>query len=410
MRRTLALLGGSALSTAMWMGTACAGEDLDRLLTEISERVSANVVAVEAVRTLPSDFGEPSRGRCLGSGVLLADGHVATTLSVAGPGDEITIRFGDGRTTAARVVGVSPLRELVLLEPADRRAGGLPYGDPESLHAGSWVFVVGYSMNSPEPMLATGRFSSRTILNLNDSSPDTIELIQLEANVFPGNSGALVIDADGRFVGIILGGLGSDGFLDPVVLSSFDGEKPLGHCVMTAQPPLGISFALPSTDVETLAAAARDGHVDRPGYLGIRVDMAGESGAEGVVVSEVVTGSPAAAAGVRPGDVITGLNGTPVVDPMSLVSLVRELAPGSRADLVLTSGSPGAVPRSANVTMGCYTSDYRTPLVWHRLLSGRATSLAEARLRLVERLSALDSELRQLGSLTTFPEATRAAR
>jgi putative serine protease PepD len=388
------------LSATLVAGPAGAGEDLDQLLTQISDRVSESVVAVHAVRSLPAESGE-ARGRCLGTGVMLADGYVATTLSVAGPGDEITLRYGDGHTSPAAVVGVSPLRELVLLEPEERRGPGLPYGSADSLHAGSWVFVVGYSMNSPEPMLASGRFSIRTILTLNDSSPDTIELLQLEANVFPGNSGAAVIDSEGRFVGIILGGLGRDGFLDPVVLSSFDDELPLTHCIMTAQPPLGISFALPATDVESLALAARTGTLDRPGYLGIRVDVSDGGSAPGVRVSEVVSGSPAANAGVRAGDVIHGLNGTATDDPMTLVALVRELRPGSIADLMLgPSSDPSA--RRANVTLGDYTTDYRTPLVWHRLLSGRAASLADARARLVERLSVLDSELRHLEALTPF--------
>jgi S1-C subfamily serine protease len=329
-------------------------------------------------------------------------------LSVAGPGDEITLRYGDGRTSPATVVGVSPLRELVLLEPADRRGTGLPYGDADSLHAGSWVFIVGYSMNSPEPMLASGRFSIRTILTLNDSSPDTIELLQLEANVFPGNSGAAVIDSEGRFVGIILGGLGRDGFLDPVVLSSFDDELPITHCIMTAEPPLGISFALPATDVEALATSARTGTLDRPGYLGIRVAVGDGGGAAGVRVSEVVSGSPAAMAGVRPGDVIHEVNGTPIADPMALVTLVRELRPGSTAALGLGARAAGPAARHANVVLGDYTNDYRTPLVWHRLLSGRASSLADARARLVERLGVLDSELRQLETLA--PLEAREAR
>lgn len=388
------------LSAVLIAGPALAGDDLDRQLTDISDRVSASIVAVHAVRALPGEAGA-ARGRCLGTGVLLADGYVATTLSVAGPGDEVTLRYGDGRTSPASVVGVSPLRELVLLRPAERWGKGLPYGQADSLHAGSWVFIVGYSMNSPEPTPALGRFSSRSILTLNDSSPDTIELLQLEANVFPGNSGAAVIDSEGRFVGIILGGLGRDGFLDPVVLSSFDEELPLTHCIMTAQPPLGISFALPATDVETLATAATDGTLDRPGYLGIRVAVDGAGESAGVRVSEVVSGSPAAIAGVQPGDVIHELNGRTVDDPMTLVTLVRELRPGSTADLTLGASAHEAA-RRASVVMGDYTNDYRTPLVWHRLLSGRASSLADARARLEERLSVLDSELRQLEALAPF--------
>ncbi len=401
-RALIALLVALTLSVApgpIWGEPKVGGQSLlERELTGIVEGGKSSVVAIRSMRTVP---GHPDLHACCeGSGVLLEGGLIATTLSVAGPEDEITVSYSDGSVSRAQVANVDPLREIVLLRP-DRHAGReLPLGSPDSLHAGSWVFLLGFSFSSPEASLSSGRFSSRTILSPSESPPDTIEILQLEANVFPGNSGAAVLNANGRFVGMILGGLGQDGYLDPVVLSSFGDELPLTRRILTAEPPLGIGFAVPADEIAALAQATVDGNTDEQGFLGVRVDTQLErrrGTATGVRVEDVVPGSPAALAGVGRGDYIVRIDDVPVPDSQALAALVRDHSPGTRMHLELVSGT--GVRRTTQVVLGDYASDYRMMVVRHRILSGRANHLSQAREKLLDRLRAVDEELNRVRSL-----------
>jgi len=381
---------------------------LERELSGIVGRGTPGVVAIRSVRTMP---GDPSmRASCEGSGVLLEGGLIATTLSVAGPDDDIRISYTDGSTSAARVVHVDALREVVFLEP--ERPGGheLILGTPDSLHAGSWVFVVGFSFCSPQVGLSTGRFSSRTILSPGESPPDTIEILQIEANVYPGNSGAAVLNAQGHLIGMVLGGLGRDGFLDPVVMTSFGDERPLTRRILTAEPPLGISFALPAGDLAAMAGVARSGGVERQGFLGVRVEMNSERQRAlgyGVQIEDVGLGSPAANAGIRRGDLIVRINNSLVSSSQALASLIRTYDPGSEMQLELISED--GIKRSTSVTLGDYTSDYRMTVVRHRILSGRAGHLQAARQKLLERLNAVEEELQRVRLLAPRSLSQRGA-
>jgi S1-C subfamily serine protease len=375
---------------------------LERELALIDARVKPGVAAIRAVRPLPGSSAKT--GSCDGSGVILDGGFVATTLSVAGPGDDITVTYSDGRKSPASVVRVDPIRELVILKPD--RPGGTPLvvASADSLHAGSWVFVLGFAFRSPEALLSMGRFSSRTSLNLTESASETLELLQLEASVFPGNSGGAVIDARGRMIGLILGSLGSDGFLDPAVLSCVGSSSPENPPILTTRQPLGISFALPATEVANLAHAG--GRTSPRSYLGVRVaNQSSGDGPAGVPIQDVVLGSPAAQAGLRPGERIVRVNEAPVSSHSELAGVMSRLQPGLvvRVDLVGTDGAP----RRAQLTVGDYTADYRLCVVWSRLLWGRSGGLEGARATLEQNMTALDRELERVRSLSV--PGTRAA-
>lgn len=366
---------------------------LERELTAMVERVRTGVVTIRSRREVPAGGGRESL--CEGSGVVLEDGTVATTLSVAGPGADIEVTYYDGRRSSAEVLAVDPVRELVILETPVAAAGGLEPGSPDSLHAGSWVFILSFPLGAPEASLTSGRFSSRTILDLTGARADPVELLQLEASVFPGNSGGAVLDAWGRLVGLVVGGISRDGFLDPVVLSSFTGDAPGAASVMMAQPTLGVALALPASDVMALARAAAGTEVKQRAFVGIRVRTGGEDAGGGVGVLEVVGESPAQRSGVRVGDRVVGVDDQQVTDPASLASLLEGRTPGSTTTLVLED--PAGETRDAVLRLGDYTADYQMRFVWGRLLSGRTESLTTARERLLHQLQVIESELVRVG-------------
>lgn len=363
---------------------------LERELTAMVERLRPGVVAIRSRREVPG--GAVPVGVCEGTGVVLDDGSVATTLSVAGPGDEIEITYYDGRVSSAEVRAVDPVRELVILEPPVAAAGGLTPGSPDSLHAGSWVFVFSFSLRAPEAALASGRFSSRTILDLTGREADPVQLLQLEATVYPGNSGGAVIDAHGNLVGLVVGGLSHDGYLDPVVLASFADAPIDAASVMMTQPPLGVSLALPVDDVVALAERSREEDaVPGRAFVGIRVETAPTRLGAGVPILEVVRESPAERSGVQTGDRLMTVDGRDVDGAASLAGLLGGRAPGTVTTLGLRT--PGGEVRTATVHLGDYTADYQMRFVWGRLLSGRTESLTTARARLLRHLEVIDREL-----------------
>jgi len=362
---------------------------LEQELIALVERLRPGVVSIRSRRQVPG--GEARVGVCEGSGVVLDDGSVATTLSVAGPGDEIEITYYDGRVSGAEVRAVDPVRELVILEPPVAAAGGFAAGTPDSLHAGSWVFVFSFSLRSPEASFASGRFSSRTILDLTGREADPVELLQLEATVYPGNSGGAVIDARGRLIGLVVGGLSHDGYLDPVVLASFGDEPVDAAAAMMTQPPLGVSLALPADDVVDLARSGRSVATGGRAFVGIRVETTPGSAPDGVPILEVVQESPAERSGVRAGDRLVSIDGRDVTGAGSLASLLRGRRPGTTTEFGLEA--PGGDVRTATLELGDYTADYQMRFVWGRLLAGRTENLAQARERLLRHLELIDREL-----------------
>jgi len=393
---------------ATWsIGTAAAQvtepTTLERELALIDAKVKPGVAAIRAMRQVPG--ARTKTGACDGSGVILEGGLVATTLSVAGPGDDITVTYYDGRKSRATVHRVDPIRELVVLRPETPGGTPLAIATSDSLHAGSWVFVIGFAFRSPEPLLSMGRFSSRTSLNLTESASETLELLQLEANVFPGNSGGAVIDARGRMIGLILGSLSADGFLDPAVLSCVGSASANAAPILTPQPPLGISFAVPASDVSGLAEGR--GRVGSRSYLGVRVanELEANSAASGVPIQDVVLGSPAAQAGLRPGETIVRVNEAPVHTPSDLARVMAGLEPGAAASIDLLSKRGEA--RRTELTVGDYTADYRLAVVWSRLLWGRSGGLERAREHLEQNMTAVDHELERVRKLSLT--GTRAA-
>jgi len=368
-----------------------ARDGLGRELSRLVASVHPAVVAVRSMRNVP--VAGDHKSRCQGTGVILDDGLIATTLSVAGPGDEITITYHDGTVSAASVAGVDPSRELALLRPVRLAGQAPPIGSPDSLHAGSWVFVVGFSLSSQEATLASGRFSSRTYVDLTGRSADPVELLQLEASVYPGTSGGAVVDARGRLVGVVMGGISPGGFLDPGVISAFGEETTLSESVMLTHPPLGISLALPIHAVADLCEDARAGRPRTRGFVGVRVSPT-DTG-EGVTIVEVVDASPAARAGLRRGDRIVVLAGKAITDVAGLGRLFGAMRPGDRTTLEVRDGAHGDT-REAELVIGDYTADYQMRFVWSRLLTGRAASLEEARSFLRTRMRALDDEILRL--------------
>ncbi len=281
-------------------------------------------VVTERTQTVPLDqlFGDfwPSYRRrierSLGSGVIIdRAGTIITNQHVIAGADSIRVQLADGRIAEATITGQDPDTDIAILHLSIGNLPAMPMGRSDTLRVGDIVLAIGNPYGLSQTVTqgivsATGRgqLGLATFENF----------IQTDAAINLGNSGGALIDANGNLVGI-----------NTAVLNRSSGG------------PEGIGFAIPVNLVRGVTEQIlRNGHVVR-GWLGFMPeDLSPEMAAQlgigidaGVVVADIFDRTPAFEAGVRPGDLITGLNGDPVKSAQDLVSRLAALKPGASVEL-----------------------------------------------------------------------------
>ena len=311
-------------------GFSGGGPDFTRV-AGLAVKGVANISSLQVVRTrnspFPNDpffryfFGDDDqfvrdrRSMSLGSGVIIsADGYVITNNHVVGEHvREITIALPDKREIKGKVIGTDPTTDIALLKIP---ATGLPviaWGDSSQLKVGEWVLAIGSPFQLSQTVTA-GIVSATGRANMGFA--DYEDFIQTDAAINPGNSGGALINSRGELVGINTG-----------IYSESGGYQ-------------GIGFAVPSklarhvVDDLMQYGEVRRGSI---GPLGIEkltpqlAEEVGVKGTTGAVVSRMTRASEAYDAGLRPGDVIVGLNGQPIDDPSQFLRLVADSKPGTTA-------------------------------------------------------------------------------
>lgn len=255
----------------------------------------------------------------LGSGVIVSnEGHIITNNHVVDQVDEIEVQLSDGRTKKARLVGADSQQDLAVLKIDDPGVKPLKLADSDTVQPGDFVLAIGNPFGLQETV-TDGIISWKGRPNSTDFRGD---LLQTNAAINPGNSGGPLINLRGEVVGI-----------NEQIVSSSGGSQ-------------GIGFAIPSNTVRTaLESVLRHGRIIR-GYLGI-VSRASQSeqqnGAdkEGVVIDQVMAGSPAAQAQLQPGDVIRKFNGRDVQNIVALRNMVGQTELNKNVELeIVRDGKP----------------------------------------------------------------------
>lgn len=255
----------------------------------------------------------------LGSGVLVdRAGYLLTSNHVVRGGDEIIVALSDGREAMARVVGTDPETDLALLQIDLAELPVIQFAAPGSVAVGDVVLAIG----NP---LGVGSSVSMGIVSATGRSQLGIatfeNFIQTDAAINRGNSGGALVDTDGRLIGI-----------NTAILSSNGNWQ-------------GIGFATPiSVARKVMQDLIEHGRVIR-GWLGVTVqditpNLAGSFGLPehirgGGLISEVVPNSPAAAAGLRRGDILVGIEGTPMVSGYAAMNRIAGIRPGEPVELNL---------------------------------------------------------------------------
>ena len=314
-----------------------ASESTETLRTA-AQKAAPSVVSILTnpdERPAPPAPGRPGDGRSpeeedlfsgVGSGVIVSpSGYILTNNHVVEGATTIEVLLHDGRRTMARVVGTDPDTDLAVLQTETKELPAITLGDSESLQVGDPVLAIGNPFGVGQTV-TSGIVSAlgRSQLGIN-----TFEnFIQTDAAINPGNSGGALVDIHGNLVGI-----------NTAIYSRTGGY-------------MGIGFATPtSTAKHVLDSIVTNGHVTR-GWIGVEPNDITPEMAEafkakpnqGVIVTGIVQGGPAALALLRPGDIITAVNGKPIRNVQEVLSAVSALTPGVAASFtVLREGQTQAM-------------------------------------------------------------------
>jgi len=264
-----------------------------------------------------SDFGMQPERDGVGSGVIIdRSGIVLTNNHVVQGADEVTVTLSDGREFKGTDIKTDPTTDLavVKLEGAkDLPAAKL--GNSDDMEIGDWVLAIGCPFELDHTFSA-GIISSKG-RELDDNNH--ARFLQTDAAINPGNSGGPLVNIDGEVIGI-----------NTAIASNSGGYQ-------------GIGFSIPINTAKWVTKQLMDSGKVARSYLGVRLeeigsDLASKLGVhanEGVLVADVMPKTPAAAAGVKEGDVITSFGGTAVHTPADLRDLVERAAVGSKQMLAI---------------------------------------------------------------------------
>jgi putative serine protease PepD len=328
--------GVSALAT----GPGAASQPSASLRAGNVEQVADKVVpSVVKLETNIGSQSEEGSGIILSSdGLMLTNHHVVAvpTGVNTGPGGVHTVvTFADGRTAPFSVVGADPTSDIAVVR-VQGISGLTPItlGSSANLRVGQNVVAVGCPLGM-EGTVTAGIISAldRPVSGVGDSTNQNavLDAIQTDAAINPGNSGGALVDMSGALIGV------------SAAMAAAGGDSPGGP-----GGSIGLGFAIPvdqaKRTADQLIATGKASHAT----LGVQVSS--DATTHGAKIVAVAAGSPAAAAGLPTGAVVTKADGRIIDSADALVAAVRSKAPGDK--ITLTYTDPSGANKTAQVTLG----------------------------------------------------------
>jgi serine protease Do len=279
--------------------------------------------------------------RALGSGFVIDKaGYVLTNRHVVEGADEISVTFVGGKTVDAKLVGRDARTDVALLkiEPQGNLTT-VELGDSDQTDVGEWVMAIGNPFGLGGNSVTVGVVSYKGRALTLGTQGTSVDMIQTDASINPGNSGGPLINSRGQVIGI-------------------------NTLIITQGVPQssGVGFAVPINVAKEVIPQIRDkGKVVR-GWLGVQIQQVTEDlaktlkmkEAKGALVSDVTTDGPAEKAGVKPGDVVIGVDDRVLVDNSELSRYIASRPPGATVRLKLLREG---VEKSISVTLGTFPDE-----------------------------------------------------
>jgi len=304
---------------------------LESEIVRISESIRASIVGVESWRA--------GDAVSVGSGIIIdSTGTILATSSVVRDAKKVIVRVLGRGAFPARVVGVDALTNLAVLEVVGETFESAPVAARAETPPGSWVMILGNSYGAG-PTVSVGNVAGR---RQGYGLDEREGLVQVNAPVNPGDSGAAVVNSRGEVIGILFAAMTPEDGPERSDLVGGIGRRREGGGV-----PLGmgatVGFVMPIGASKAIVEQIRaHGRVVR-GYLGLRIQPVDATNPDtrgaGLRVEDVYTGSPADRAGFRRGDVLIAVNGKPVGTSRSLQCLVARSQPDAEIRVSVRRGA-----------------------------------------------------------------------
>jgi serine protease Do len=302
-------------------------------IREIYKEVNPAVIRIETEQTVEINhpfFNDPTFRRFfqvpegqqkqkragLGSGfVISSDGFAVTNHHVVQKVDKITVKLTNGKEYSAKLIGSDPNSDIALIKiDGAKNLKTVHLGDSEKIEVGDFALAIGNPFGL-QSTLTTGIISSK---GQDVNSADGVSRIQTDTSINPGNSGGPLLNIRGEVIGI-----------NQMIYSQSGGS-------------VGIGFAIPINHAKHVIEKLKAGKKIRQGYIGVSVDpevsdeklkLLGVPGKAGLIVSQVVIGSPAFKAGIAANDFITHVDGKPADKFSVLKAAVLQKGVGAEIEL-----------------------------------------------------------------------------
>lgn len=343
----------SAVTAQESSSTPVADEELSRV--DLVKQVTPAVVSVlNLTTTAPNPLTGQTRTiepapQGEGTGFIIDDeGHIVTNWHVVTGGDAFQVILYDGTKVDAELVGTDPRDDLavVKIDPSDVPAT-VSFGDSSQLQVGQDVVAMGSPLgtftNSVTAGIVSGLGRGGAVFNSgNPACQNYSNLIQHDAAINPGNSGGPLFNMRGEVIGV----------------------NTLGIPEVNGQPVQGLFFAIPSNTVKKMVQQMIETGTVKQAYMGVSFLPINPRLAtqyqlpvdHGMGITEVQQGSPASDAGLKPGDIITAINGEEITPMNPVGAIVIDLEPGQTVTLSITNADSGK-EREAELTLGETTLD-----------------------------------------------------
>lgn len=281
--------------------TGSGSEELPTI-ADVVAKVRPSVVAINTEFT--DIFSRTQRGA--GSGWIIdSKGLIVTNNHVVEGAKTVNATLENGQTYTANTIRTDPINDLAVIDIGVDDLPAVTVGDSSKLRVGDWVLAIGNALG--QGIRATEGIISNTGVNITVDSGETLyNLLETTAAINPGNSGGPLVNLSGEVIGITSAKLAAVGVEGMGYAISSNTASPIIHDLITkgyvSHPWLGISVA----DVNQLLILRYNLAVDKGGFL-----------------SEVLSGSPADKAGLKPGDVVVSFGGKEITTADGLVQAIR---------------------------------------------------------------------------------------
>ncbi|PSB44680.1 HhoA/HhoB/HtrA family serine endopeptidase [Chroococcidiopsis sp. CCNUC1] len=306
------------------------------------QKVGPAVVRINASRTvkrqLPEAFEDPLFRRFFGvpeaqprerivrgtgSGFIIsANGQILTNAHVVNGADRVSVTLKDGRTLEGKVLGEDPVTDIAVIQVQSNNLPVVEIGNSDELQPGEWVIAIGNPLgldNTVTAGIVSATDRSASDIGVTDKR---IGFIQTDAAINPGNSGGPLLNSRGEVIGMntaIIQGAQGLGFSIPINAVQRI-SKQLIATGSVQHPYLGVQMVTLTPEIRQQLEVESDGQIQIP------VES-------GVLVVRVVPNSPAAAAGIRSGDVIQSINNQPVAKTEQVQQIVEQSSVGTQVSV-----------------------------------------------------------------------------